>query len=570
MTAMNVYHALGLHMHQPPGNLKLLIDANPEEAERIIRCYERPLRYALRYTDVGHLHIGFSGVLLEQLRDPAVVDRYRHIVDIPEMLAGYREADNIELIGMGYFHPIFPLIPPADWEEQLRLGRDIIEDSFGRAPRGFWPSEMAFSMDMVPALVRAGYEYVVVEGVHVPPEDGVIDVFRPYLACEEGLCISVVPRDRDVSDAQASGLDASWFAHEVTHRCRFSPRPHEPRLVTTWSDGENGDWFRQPHEGSGFFGHYYAPYMEHVRGGEYPILPVSLSAYLQAHPPAAHAHVQTGAWNVGTSSGVDFSQWAGSEEQRDAARSVSELSRRWWSLAGRAGAGAEATTDLARARRLILEAETSCFLLWGDDRLAQLRQLTTASADLLERFEGALAVEKPAPKPERVPDSPRARAAAADASRSQTRSAATTAGEDAAAELSAGASKQGGSAVGAADGAKPESAAHARPADPGAADASAAEFGGSGDDTAGASRPAEAPPPACDEAIDAMPGAAGSDTDANPRPRSSANGPTTKVAPRQQSRAGREQPAAAKTAATATKRRSSGAHKKKQQRKPEN
>jgi 4-alpha-glucanotransferase len=142
-----------------------------------------------------------------------------------QMLERYREADKIELIGMGYSHPIFPLIPHADWSEQLSLGRAQMEQVFGRAPRGFWPPEMAFTMAMIPALVQAGYDYVVVDGVHVRPEDGISDIFRPYLACHEGVCISVVPRDRDVSNAQESGLNPRWFRDEVLWRTAGSPRP---------------------------------------------------------------------------------------------------------------------------------------------------------------------------------------------------------------------------------------------------------------------------------------------------------------------------------------------------------
>ena len=158
MTGTNIHHALGLHMHQPPGNLRLLIETNPWEGEQIIRCYERAVRYADIYRDVARLHVGFSGVLLEQLLDPDIVDRYRHIVDIPAFLHRYAEASNVELIGMGYYHPIFPLIPKADWEEQLLRGRAIMEQVFGRAPRGFWPPEMAFSMALVPTLARVGYD----------------------------------------------------------------------------------------------------------------------------------------------------------------------------------------------------------------------------------------------------------------------------------------------------------------------------------------------------------------------------------------------------------------------------
>jgi hypothetical protein len=392
-------------MHQPPGNLRLLIDSNSWEAEQIIRCYERPVRYAGLYRDVARLHIGFSGVLLEQLLDQRIVDRYRHILDIPEMLDRYSRAENIELIGMGYYHPIFPLIPRADWPEQLERGRELLERAFGRAPRGFWPPEMAFSMEMIPALVEAGYDYAVVDGVHVHPQDGIADVFRPYLACHEGVCIVVVPRDRDVSNAQQSGLDPTWFQNEVRWRVGGSARPHEPRLVTTWSDGENGGWFRQVHEGSGFFGYYFAPYMEHCRGGEYPVTPVSIGDYLLDHPPMAQAQVQTGAWSVGRNSGMDLSQWAGSEAQRAAVGEIHRLSKRYWELLGRVPPD-RVPDQLERARRLILEAETSCYLFWGDAWIPHLYERTRPAAQELDAAESALGRAQPASSVLAPPQSP--------------------------------------------------------------------------------------------------------------------------------------------------------------------
>jgi alpha-amylase/alpha-mannosidase (GH57 family) len=400
MSQRQIAHALGLHMHQPPGNLKRLIEANPFEAEQIIRCYERAARYAHRYPREGRLHVGFSGVLLEQLRDPAIVDLYRDLVDIPEMLESYRTAPNIELIGMGYYHPIFPLIPVADWEDHLVSGRQIIQDTFGRAPTGFWPPEMAFTMALVPALVRAGYRYVVVDGVHVRPEDGVHDLYQPYLACHEGVCLTVVPRDRDVSNAQESGLDPGWFATEVRHKTARSPRPDGPRLVTTWSDGENGGWFRQMHEESGFFGHFFAPYLEHVRYGEYPVTPTCLSDYLAKHPPTVRAHVQTGAWNVGSTSGYDLSQWAGSGAQREAVQALQRLSERYHSMRGAPAAREADATVLDRARALLLEAETSCFLFWGEDWIPHLYERTRPAEALLDELERRRATPETQEPPE--------------------------------------------------------------------------------------------------------------------------------------------------------------------------
>ena len=397
MPPANLFHALGLHMHQPPGNLKLLLDSNEWEAEQIIRCYERAARFALTYPQEGRLHIGFSGILLEQLRDPAIIDGYRRFLDIPAMLDSYREAQNVELIGMGYYHPIFPLIPVEDWADQLTSGRQIMEEVFGRAPRGFWPPEMAFSMELVPALVEAGYEYVVVDGVHVSPEDGQHDIYQPYLACHGEACVTVIPRDRDVSNAQESGLDPSWFANEVRHKCAASLRPGEPRLITTWSDGENGGWFRQLHESSGFFGHFFAPYMGHVRSGEFPIKPVSIAEFLKEHPASASAHVQTGAWNVGSTSGYDLSQWAGSDSQRQAVQAIHQLSRRYHGLkTGAKRLSAKARQQLADVHTLLLESETSCFLFWGESWIPHLYERTEPAHRLLDELEKRRAASRKA------------------------------------------------------------------------------------------------------------------------------------------------------------------------------
>ena len=387
-----IYHALGLHLHQPPGNMLDVLRGAQHEAIGIIHAYDRIVRYAHRYPDTARLHVGMSGILLDQLTDPEVVEAYRPHLDITGMLRGYREASNIELLGMGHFHPVFPLIPKEDWPEQLAYGRKRIAEVFGREPRGFWPPEMAFTMEMIPAIVDAGYEYIVVDSFHVKPmglkPSERSDLLRPYLAEYDGVSIAVVPRNRDVSNAQESGMDPTWFTNEVMSKVRESPAPEAPRLVCTWSDGENGGWFRRLDEGSGFWGHFFAPFMEQVRSGG-RIRPVGISEYLKKYPPRDRAFVETGAWNVASTSGVDFSQWNGTETQKRAVEELREVSRRYWELQTR-GLWGEILEKLERARRLVLEAETSCFLFWGDAWVPRLYERTSPARNLLGEVEAAV------------------------------------------------------------------------------------------------------------------------------------------------------------------------------------
>jgi hypothetical protein len=123
-----------------------------------------------------------------------------------------------------------------------------------------------------------------------------------------------------------------------------------------------------------------------VRRGESAVTPVALPAYLDHYPPTSEAQVQTGAWNVGSTSGNDFSQWIGSAAQRRAQEEVNQLSRRYWDLNRQSGhLGADERTALAEARCLVLEAQTSCFLFWGNAWIPQLNARTEAAGHALDR-----------------------------------------------------------------------------------------------------------------------------------------------------------------------------------------
>ena len=68
-----VYHALGLNMHQPLGNLLALHNSNERwEVRQILWCYDRPTRMLEGYEDVARLHLNFSGTLLKQLNEPGL------------------------------------------------------------------------------------------------------------------------------------------------------------------------------------------------------------------------------------------------------------------------------------------------------------------------------------------------------------------------------------------------------------------------------------------------------------------------------------------------------------------
>lgn len=395
-----VYHALGLHMHQPLGNLIALHNsAERWEARQILWCYDRPTRMLEGYEDVARLHLSFSGTLLKQLEDTGVRETFHDVVNIEDFLARYQRA-NIEYLGSGLYHTVYPLIPPADWDAQtawwLGLGRHLLgREQFA----GFWPPEMGFCMEMIPMLARHGYRYVIVDCWYIKPKRPMRWEelrYRPYLARYDGAEIVVVPRDRELSIAQLSGLDPGWFQHEVQQRTKFCDFP---ALVTTWTDGENGGWFRAPRVESGFWGYFYRPILDRYRAGTLGFTPIHISEFLRRFPPTEEVEVHRGAWNTEHHWGGDFTQWTGSllqkkgwDEIRNASRYYQQV-KRTFDQHGQANGDREEVRHLiTRAYDHILTAETSCNFYWGSrwvhrsfDQIEQAYHLLDTAMSQMEK-----------------------------------------------------------------------------------------------------------------------------------------------------------------------------------------
>jgi 4-alpha-glucanotransferase len=408
------HHALVLNLHQPPGNLQELLEHQTWEAKEILFALDRIPRSLWGREELARVHLSLSGTLLETLSDPLFQERVYGIVDCGALLWHLQNQALFEVVGTGYFHPVLPLIPEADRHEHLGRWLDIARHLLWR-PRfqGFWPPEMGFSMELIPLLRAFGYRYVFVDSEHVEPVDEMSWQelrYRPHIARYGEDEIIVVVRDRELSDAQESGMDVDWFLSEVAERtkwCDFAP------LVTTCTDGENGGWFRNVTEGANFWSVFYLPLLDRVAAGEAAVQPTFVSDYLDAHGAHGEVRVRTGAWNTGWHHGRDFTQWTGSERQRQAIADSAAVSRaihdaRWF--AGERGVIEGPESDaLAEALWHLLRAETSCNLYWGEAWVPRAEADLHAARLALERaVELATSVETVVPAETSVaaPDTP--------------------------------------------------------------------------------------------------------------------------------------------------------------------
>jgi len=368
---MIAHHALVLNLHQPSGNLDYLLEHNEWEAREILYALDRIPRSLWGYEDLARVHLSMSGTLLEALSSPDFQRRVYGIVDCGTLLWRLQNNDLFEMLGTGYYHPVLPLIPEADRHEHLHRWLGIAHHLFWR-PRfdGFWPPEMGFSMNMIPLLRAHGFRYVLVDSERVEavsPMSWQELRYRPHIARHGKDEIIVVVRDRDLSNAQESGMEVDWFLNEVAERTKWCDFPP---LVTTASDGENGGWFRNTTEGANFWSAFYLPMLERVRAGQAGVSPTFISDYLKVHGAHGEVLVHTGAWNTGDHDGSGFVQWTGSGSQKAGLEALASISLAVQTARHRLAMERPDDSELAglveTAMWHLLRAETSCNFYWGE------------------------------------------------------------------------------------------------------------------------------------------------------------------------------------------------------------
>ncbi len=358
-------HALVLNLHQPAGNLDDLLDRGSWEATEILFALDRIARSLWAYEDLGRVHLSPSGTLLETLSNPKFQARAYGVVKCGDLLWHWQNPRIIEVLGSGYYHPVLPIVPKRDWAAHVERWLGIGTHLFRRRFRGFWPPEMGFCEELIPLISRSGYEFVIVDSEHVEPLDPMSweEVrYRPHIAEYDGKHITVVVRDRELSNAQESGMDEGWFLEEVrqrTQHCHFVP------LVTTATDGTNGGWFRNVTSGSNFWSGFYRPFLDRVRSGDDRACPTFIGDYIDRYGVYGRVRVKAAARNTGEYDGRGFVQWTRSERQRQAFARIEEVSARLEAFRHARPDGA-ADYRIEQATWRLLRAETSCNFYWGE------------------------------------------------------------------------------------------------------------------------------------------------------------------------------------------------------------
>jgi hypothetical protein len=303
---------------------------------------------SIRWTPEGGAQISYSGGLIENVMSLGAANQLGYS---PNWMNPKREArqwltntpsnnrPRLDIVQFSFHHALLPLLEDSTIRKELQLYRRIYGDAWGNTPaqqsRGLFPSEMAFSMRLIPILASEGIGWSIVSaekisraqvGYPVIYGSGGINCEAPNRADQLNPSSSFYYRrqiDRGVSPAEspfslvprrakyidpntgaASEIIVIPASQSISWRDGYAPLglsdfdalqpyndPNRPMLITLAHDGDNA-W------GGGF-----SYYMEAVNNlasqataNQY--VPTVIEKYLADHPVPAndYVHVEQGAW----------------------------------------------------------------------------------------------------------------------------------------------------------------------------------------------------------------------------------------------------------------------------------
>ena len=168
-----------LHAYQP-------ITQKREILDRIINNCYIPFFENLLKNKNTKITLNISGCLLEKLA-----------VDYPDVLLLIEKAilaNQIELMGSAFYHPILPLISIDNQKYQIGKQKDYIQNILGLNTRVFFPPELAVSEDIIPQIIEKNYEIIVV------PENSYYQLIGGNYVLENGKSILTIKRDKEISN----------------------------------------------------------------------------------------------------------------------------------------------------------------------------------------------------------------------------------------------------------------------------------------------------------------------------------------------------------------------------------
>ncbi|MDD5581921.1 MAG: T9SS type A sorting domain-containing protein [Candidatus Marinimicrobia bacterium] len=424
-----IYIAFHWHMHQPiywPYETVIETDQNHRYDYSVVDIHNQrtgpytawPMDAIQKAIDAGlphgGAHISFSGSLIENLNALEQAGN--------ENFVGWKNSWNafsskttslgnqrIEFTAFGYHHPLMGLIPQEDIVRQIEAHRNSVQQELGYRPsKGLFPPENAFRNEMIPALVKSGISWVLVDNIHferacknypysiegnlyepnpayqLNPDPGdwihLNNLWAPtyvsalwsrqphyvqYIDPETGekTKLIAVPADRYLGNEDGrGGFGALDYESVMSQLEPYNTDPNHPMLIILAHDGDN--------YGGGSESYYhnnFDNFISWIQENSHRFQFTTIQDYLDQFPPDENdiIEVENGSWSGADNGDPEFKKWLGDP--------YNGYSPDWnsWAVVT-AGQNAIYTADaensesqtIQEAWKYLMNAQTSCYWYW--------------------------------------------------------------------------------------------------------------------------------------------------------------------------------------------------------------
>ena len=175
---------LGIHNHQPAGNFAHVFRMAYD------RCYDPFLDLLERHPRI-RLTLHYTGPLLDwfEKEEPGFLDRLAKLV----------AANQVEMLGGGFYEPILSIIPDRDAAGQITLLSQRLRNRLGAVPCGLWLAERVWDGALPKKLAPTGLRYTIVDDSHFLHAGLDADALTGYYLTEkEGHPLAIFPISKDL------------------------------------------------------------------------------------------------------------------------------------------------------------------------------------------------------------------------------------------------------------------------------------------------------------------------------------------------------------------------------------
>ena len=130
--------------------------------------------------------ISLSGPLLSWI--------YRQHSEFTQLLSKLIGQKQTELLGGGYYNPVFPLLFPQDRTGQIELMTSEMRRCVGKRPRGMTIFNSIWDNSLISNFQSCGMEYVLLDSTLIPKEK---QCYLPLLVSDQGKAMTALPVSRE-------------------------------------------------------------------------------------------------------------------------------------------------------------------------------------------------------------------------------------------------------------------------------------------------------------------------------------------------------------------------------------